>query len=179
MAAWLAASFAFPVASAYAQTAPVAGEEKVKAAFLHRLLYYIEFPPEAFPRQNSPYVVGVMEDDLIAEELNRLTVGKLVHNRPVVVTRVAPGAALNDLHVLFIGRSERLRQPFILKQLRSDPVFRVTETEGSLEQGSMFNFRIIDDKVRFEVSLLAAEQSRLRISSRILPLAVKILKANQ
>jgi hypothetical protein len=165
-----------------ALTAPLhaaaGSEEKVKAAFLHRLLYYIEYPATAFASPTAPYVIGVMEDELVAEELARLTAGKLINNRPAQVVRIPAGGALDGLHLLFIGRSERARQPYLLKQLRNSPVFRVTEIEGSLEQGSMFNFRIVDDKVRFEVSIAAAEQAGLRLSSRLLALAIYVVKAN-
>jgi hypothetical protein len=55
-------------------------------------------------------------------------------------------------------------------------VLTVTETAEALEQGSIMNFRIVDSKVRFEISLPAADQAGIKLSSRLLALAVKVVK---
>jgi hypothetical protein len=164
---------------AHAQPAAAAGsEERVKAAYLFRLLNYVEFPPRSGERAAAPYVVGVLEDEIVADDLAQLVVGKQVNGREVSVRRLAEGSALGGLDVLFISRSERARQPAILKQLRSAPVLTVTETAEALEQGSIMNFRIVDGHVRFEISLPAADQAGIRLSSRLLALATKVVKAD-
>jgi hypothetical protein len=159
-----------------ARAQPVAGtvaaagsEERVKAAYLFRLLNYVEFPTRSGERAAAPYVVGVLEDEIVADDLAQLEVS---------VRRLAEGSALGGVDVLFISRSERARQPAILKQLRSAPVLTVTETAEALEQGSIINFRIVDGHVRFEISLPAADQAGIRLSSRLLALAVKVVKAD-
>jgi hypothetical protein len=35
-------------------------ERGVKAAFLYKFLGFIEWPPEAFPQPDSPFVIGVI-----------------------------------------------------------------------------------------------------------------------
>ena len=168
-----------------ARAQPVAGtvtaagsEERVKAAYLFRVLNYVEFPPHSGERAAAPYVVGVLEDEIVADDLAQQVAGKQVNGREVSVRRLAEGSALGGLDVLFIGRSQRTRLPAILKQLRSAPVLTVTETADALEQGSIMNFRIVDGHVRFEISLPAADKAGIRLSSRLLALAVKVLKAD-
>jgi hypothetical protein len=176
----LAAGGLAPLAPpARAQAVAAAGsEERVKAAYLFRLLNYVDFPPRSGERAAAPYVVGVLEDEIVADDLAQLAAGKQVNGRDVSVRRLAAGAPLGGLDVLFISRSERARQPAILKQLKSSPVLTVTETAEALEQGSIMNFRIVDNHVRFEISLPAAERAGLRLSSRLLALAVKVVKAD-
>lgn len=167
-----------------ARAQPVAGaaaaagsEERVKAAYLFRLLNYVEFPPRSGERAAAPYVVGVLEDEIVADDLAQLAAGKQVNGREVSVRRLAEGSALHGVDVLFISRSQRARQPALLKQLRSAPVLTVTETAEALEQGSIMNFRIVDGHVRFEISLPAADKAGIRLSSRLLALAIKVVKA--
>jgi hypothetical protein len=155
-----------------AQSVMAGSEERVKAAYLYRLLNYVEFPA----RGAAPYVVGVLEDEIVAAELSQLVAGKQVNGRDVAVRKLAAGSPPAVLDVLFISRSERARQPAILKQLKSAPVLTVTESPEGLEQGSIMNFRIVDNRVRFEISLPAADKAGLRLSSRLLALAVKIVK---
>jgi hypothetical protein len=51
----------------------------------------------------------------------------------------------------------------------------VTETEDGLARGSMINFITVEDKVRFDVALPPAERGQLRISSRLLAVARKVI----
>ena len=177
LAVLLAGALAPLAPPARAQPVAAAGsEERVKAAYLFRVLNYVDFPPRSGERAAAPYVVGVLEDEIVADDLAQLVAGKQVNGREVSVRRLAAGSPPGGVDVLFISRSERARQPTLLKQLRAAPVLTVTETAEALEQGSVMNFRIVEGRVRFEISLPAADQAGIRLSSRLLALAVKVVK---
>jgi hypothetical protein len=55
----------------------------------------------------------------------------------------------------------------------------VTAVDGGLEQGSIINFRTVDERVRFEVSADAAEQSGIRLNSRLFSVAMNVVKGNR
>jgi hypothetical protein len=184
---WLAAAGLAPAVPARAAGTPIAAsEERVEAAYLHKFLNYADWPPASFPQADTPYVIGVAGDDAaaatVADELAHIAAGRSVNNRGVIVKRVLPGdspASLNDLHMLYIGRGERARLAQWLRQVKGRPVLTVTAAEGGLEQGSIINFRIVDERVRFEVSLDAAEQSGLRLNSRLFSVATNVVKGNR
>lgn len=176
---WLAASGLLPARPACAAgTTMVATEERVEAAYLHKFLNYADWPPAAFPRADTPYVIGVAGDDAVADELAHIAAGRSVNNRGVIVKRVLPGDSLNDLHMLFIGPAERARQVQWLRQAKGRPILTVTAADGSLEQGAIINFRTVDDRVRFEVSVDAAEQNDIRLSSRLFTVATNVVKGS-
>jgi hypothetical protein len=154
-------------------------EQRVKAASLYKFLGYVEWPPVAFATPAAPYVVGVAGADEIAEELLRISAGRTVSNRPLVVKNLKFGEPLAGMHVLFIGRNERTRQTQWLQLAQKHPTLTVTETEGALAQGSMINFRLVDERVRFEVSLEAVEKSEVRVSARMLSVALSVLKGTR
>ena len=169
------------------QTAPIEGtqtgsvsasEERVKAAFLYKFLNYVDWPAIAFSNPDMPYVIGVFGADDIADELVKISAGRTLNNRKVTVKKIQSTDAADGLHVLFIGRSERRRQIQLLNQSHTQPVLLVTETEGALAHGSMINFRIVDDRVRFEVALAPVEKTGLRLSSRILSVAMSVVKGS-
>jgi hypothetical protein len=172
-----------PVAATYAADAPVtASEEKVQAAYLHKFLNYAEWPPASFPQADTPYVIGIAGDDAVADELARIAAGRSVNNRGVIVKRLLPGDsfnALSNLHLLYIGRGERARQAQWLRMAKGRPVLTVTSAEGGLEQGSIINFRTVDERVRFELSQDAAEQSGLRLNSRLFSVATNVVKGTR
>jgi hypothetical protein len=177
-ALWLAAAGLSCATPAAAGPAIVASEEQVEAAYLHKFLNYAEWPPASFPQANTPFVIGIAGDELVADELARIAAGRSVNNRGVIVKRVFPGDALNDLHMLFIGRNERARLAQWLRQAKGRPLLTVSATEGALEQGSIINFRTVDDRVRFEVSVDAAEQSNIHLSSRLFAVATNVVKGS-
>jgi YfiR/HmsC-like len=54
------------------------------------------------------------------------------------------------------------------------PVLVVTNADGGLDAGSSVNFLLIDQRVRFEISLDAAQGSGLRVASELLAVAIRV-----
>jgi hypothetical protein len=135
----------------------------------------VQWPPAAFARPDAPFAIGVMGADEVAVALEQVVAGRTVQGRPVVVRRVKRGEALAGLHVLFIGQAESARLAETLAAARGQALLMVTETENALASGSMINFVAEDQRVRFDVALPSAERGQLKISSRLLAVARKVL----
>jgi hypothetical protein len=174
-ALWCASALVLAQTSALRQTGP--SEDSVKAAYLLRFLNYVEWPPASFGGADAPYVVGVANDDAMLAELQRQAIGRSVNHRPVRARRVSPGDPVAGLHVLFIGGGvDRGRQAALLHQVHAVPVLAVTEADGALEQGSMINFRLIDERLRFEVALDPVKRCGLELNTRLLSVASAVIK---
>jgi hypothetical protein len=177
-ALWCASALVLAQTSALRQAGP--SEDNVKAAYLLRFLNYVEWPPASFAAADAPYVVGVANDDAMLAELQRQAIGRSVNHRPVRARRVNAGDTMAGLHVLFIGSgNDRARQAALLYQAHAMPVLAVTETDGALEQGSMINFRLIDERLRFEVALDPVKRSGLELNTRLLSVASTVVKGAQ
>ena len=168
-----------PAAPARAQqstgnTAAALLEIQVVAASLFRFLSYVDWPAEALP-PDSPYVIGIVGADAIAGELASVVASRTVSGRAVTVRRLKPGDAFDGIHVLFVGGSAPARQQ-VLQRVRRAPVLTVTQADGALDQGSMINFRLVDGRVRFEVALDAVDDAGLKVSSRMLGVALLVRK---
>jgi YfiR/HmsC-like len=165
---------AFMPLIAFAQPDRQAAEVRIKAAFLYRFTGFVEWPPKSFARPDSPLIVGVLGADALALELEQVVAGRDIHGRAMVVRRLRRGEPLAGLHVLFVGHAESARLPEILGAARGLAVLTVTESEDALAHGSIINF-VVDDKVRFDVALSQAERGNLKISSRLLSVARKVV----
>jgi hypothetical protein len=152
-----------------------ADEYRVKAAFLYKFGSYIEWPSESFARADSPVAIGVMGADTLADELVQIVAGRNVNGRPVRVRKLRPGDPIAGLHVLFIGRTDSGRLAEILAAAKGRALLTVTESEEGLELGSMINFVVVEDKVRFDVAPPPSESGNLRISARLLGVARKVV----
>lgn len=171
LVAALACLVAGALAPAFAQTVAPVSERGVKAAFVFKFLSYVEWPQNAFGPPDAPIVVGVVAADEIAAELADAVHGRSVGTRPVEVRRLRPSDPLAGVHVLFIGAAERARIGALARPALARGILVITESEDALDQGSVINLVVVDGRVRFEVSLEAAERAGLKLSSRLLAVA--------
>ncbi len=153
-------------------------ERRVKAAFLYKFLGYAEFPQGAFADPASPVVIGVLGADELAAELARIVAGRTVNNRPIVVRALRDGEVGAPVHLLFVGGFDSGRVGRMVRAA-GNALLVVTECDGGLQQGSAINFRIVDERVRFDVALDAAERNGIKLSSRLLTVANRVQKGAQ
>jgi ABC-type amino acid transport substrate-binding protein len=178
VAALCAAVGMVPAARAQSAVAGVPLERRVKAAFLYKFLGYTDFPPSAFADATTPLTIGVIGADELAVELARVVAGRTVNNRAVEVRELRESDAAARVHLLFVGGVDTQRVGRVVHQAGA-AMLVVTECENGLQLGSVINFRIIDERVRFDVSLDAAERNGIKLSSRLLTVANRVLKGAQ
>jgi len=162
-----------------AARAQAASETSVKAAYLFKFLNYVDWPPTAFANDSSPYVIGIANADAMADDLSHQIAGRRVHNRAVAVRKIGATDKPTGLQVLFIGNGAGARQLELQKQVQSQPVLVVTESESAPAPGSMINFTLVDDRVRFTVALGPVNKAGLHINSRMLEVALSVTKEGQ
>lgn len=147
-------------------------ERQVKAAMLYKFLGYVEWPAESFATPMSPYVIAVAGAPDVLGELRHITADRTVNQRPIMVQKVTSKSDLTGVHLLFVGQSnsETLHRRLI-RRAREHSVVTVTENERGLRQGSVINFRLIDDRIGFDISLVNAGVHKLKLSARLLSVA--------
>ena len=172
--AWLLAT-AFPAAAQ--SDLERALEHRVKAAFLYRFTEFVSWPDAAYARPDSPFVMVVAAPEALADSLRSITAGRAVAGRPIEVKRIGSGEAVPASQVVFIGGGDIARTR---ETMRGAPrhALVVTEADNALDYGSVINFVIQQDRVRFDISLEAAEKRGIRLSSRLLAVA-RIVRGSQ
>jgi hypothetical protein len=151
------------------ESAPVTASA-VKAAFLYKFAGNVEWP-DAPEKSEAPITIGVAGAEPFAAELMEITRGRTVAGRMISVRKMAAGDSFEGVQILFIGKEARFGERNLLEGARSRPILTVTESTAGLAEGSIINFTQTADRVRFDISLYAAEQSRLRLNSRLLAVA--------
>lgn len=151
-------------------------EEAVKAAYLFRLASYVDWPGGV---EKKDFVIAVLGSPAMARQLGGLAQAHLIKNHPVKVREVSSVRDIAESDILYVGagRADSLRSWKRAAASRSTLI--VTDQEGGLRDGGMLNFLTIDRRVRFEVSLTAASQAHLKISSELLALAVRVFGVPQ
>ena len=150
----------------------------VKAAYLYKLLNYVELPAGALAQPDTPLVIGVAGADDVHAEMVQVLRERSPGGRPVQLRRLGEGDSPAGLHVLFAGTGIDPLRSALVKAARERPLLLVTDAPTGLKAGASINFVIVRSRVRFEVSLDAAERSSIKISSRVLALAERVIGAH-
>jgi YfiR/HmsC-like len=173
--AWSAAALALLLSSALAPRVRAAdeqySEDAVKAAYLYRFAAYVEWPEQS--GAGHPFIIATFGAPEIARQLRRLLPGHPIQGRVAQVREVTRAQELGDAQVLYVGsgHSEFLGA---LAAGANRAVLKVTADERGLDMGSVLNFVTVDKRVRFEISLTAAERAGLKISSELLSVAIRV-----
>lgn len=149
-------------------------ERQVKAAYLYKFASFVEWPEGSFARPDSPLVIGVHGNELLAAQIEQTVAGRAINGHAIVVKRLRRGESPGGVHILFAGGADRSGAADMLAAARGQPCLTVSDAEDGLALGSMINFRIAEDKLRFEVAMRQVNLTQLKISARMLAAAWKV-----
>lgn len=148
-------------------------EIQVKAAFLYRFCGYTVWPAQQFASADAPIVVGVVGQQSVVDEIDRVLAGKSIGGRIFTIHKVDEHSELRNIHMLYFNQSSNLGLESFGAHLRTAPILIVTE-KRSLPALSIINFVMHDSYVRFEISRTRAGEVGLELSSQLLSVAVAV-----
>ena len=147
-------------------------EDTAKAAFLFRFTDYVDWPPRAW--RGEDFTFAVFQDDGVATALESILATHRIKGHPARVKRIHTAAEAAGAQIVFLGAGDPDAQRRFIATLANPPALIVTDSDQGLNEGSTVNFRLIDRHLRFEVSLTAARQCGIQISSDLLSVAMRV-----
>jgi hypothetical protein len=144
---------------------------RAQSMFIYNFSRLIEWPANY---KTGPFIIAVVGNSSIVEELKTYTTGKSVGSQPIIVKVFKNPAEISACHILFIPFSETKQMPTILPQLSTKNTLIITEKNGAIEQGSAINFVVVGDKLKFEISPNNATKYEIKISSKLNEMAYKV-----
>ena len=148
-------------------------EPERKAAFLFNFLAFVDWPVSAYAHGLSPHVVGVLGADAVHAALLKRSAGRRQRGRPVEARRLAPGEALQGVHLLHRGRAAAPGPdpaPVV-----GQPLLLVTDEPRGLPAGSALNFITVRGRLRFDAAPATAARQGLRLSAQLLTVAERVV----
>lgn len=165
-------SFLVSATTARAQSQNL-GEYDVEAAFLSNFGKFVEWPANAFPSPGQPIVIGIYGENPFQGSLTDIVHGRTINGHQIVVQSVSFNSVQN-CQLLYISPTEEKNLVAVVRKLNGVSVLTVTENVDPAQSGAMINFVTRNHQIRFEINDAAARRAGLRISSKLLSLAVKI-----
>jgi YfiR/HmsC-like len=167
----LIAAAALVVTPSVAVPAQEANEQLLKVAFIYNFAKFTTWPDAVFADPKAPItfcVVGKHEFGTAFDSVQ----GKSVGGRKVVVKYLSSYRNKDDCQLVYVAPSEKSRLPKIVSTSKEIHALTVSDIDGFGEScGIIRMVRGSDDRIGFEINVKAAEESGLKLSSKLLNLA--------
>jgi len=96
--------------------------------------------------------------------------GMSIKQRPLVVIRIAQVSDAEACQILFISTSEEERLRAILHYLHEQPILTVADIPNFARVGGIIGLKTVEDRIRFNINVDAANAADLKFSSKLLRL---------
>ncbi len=148
--------------------ASVPGEYQVKAVFLFNFTHFVEWPADAFPDPQAPFVIGVLGQDPFGSALDEAVRGESVNGHALVVQRYSSISDLKPCQILFIDRSIDGEIQKALATLARQRTLTVSDLDSGTPPAVIIRFLNENQKIRLQINVDSARTSGLTISSKLL-----------
>lgn len=142
----------------------------VKAAYIYNFAKLIDWPSS---NKKGNFIIGVYGQTNVYQELIKKYSAKRIGTQNIEIKKLSETPDVGDVHVLFIAKDNTKDLKSILNFIEFEPVLVITEDENTLDKGSVINFLIIDNSLKFGLNISEAQNRQLIIGSRLKDLAYK------
>jgi YfiR/HmsC-like len=153
----------------------VSSQYQLEANFLAMAPNFVEWPGDASTRANTDFRICVFGAYPFGTVLAEQTRAETVHGKRVVVKWVHQLEILKGCQIVFVSRSQQKRYGKALEALQGESALTVGETQSFVEAGGMVSLDSSAAGLQIDVNLAAAERAHLKISSRLLVLAHRVI----
>ena len=151
-------------------------EKKVKSAYIFKFGNYVTWPEKTFADSLSPIIIGVLGDEPIAKELEKIAASHKTANRPVIVKRLKANDNFSVVHILYVSNPLMKQLATYQQTLQSPPTLYITDSLEGIKEGGVINFVKDDNRIRFDISIPAAELNKIHLDASLFTVAKNVLK---
>ena len=145
---------------------------KFKSLFIYQFTKYTEWPEDY---KQGDFVIGVVNDNDLAEILSSASKAKKINSQNVIVKRISSTAEISKCHVLYVGGTSPSEvEPFINRAKQYNCLV-ITEGNGMVDRLSAINFVVVGNALKFEMNKQLFRDRGLTVSNSLENLATKVI----
>lgn len=150
-------------------------EDQIKSAMVINFIRFVKWPSEINDPGEGSIIIGIIGADSIMDVL-KTQEGKIIDGKTLTVRRIDALKDIPQCHVLFVGPSRPWPNAEILNAAQASSVLTVGDTEEFCRDGGMIRLFREKNKIRFEINNIAANQSNLQLSAKLLEIATVVTR---
>lgn len=147
--------------------------DSLKVAYLYNIAKFTHWPEGTWSMEQDPFQLCFYGDNIVSNQLILLQ-GKTVNGHPINVLKPTEEDEFLQCNAFYIDVDTRHRYRFLLSLIDQQRVLVVTDESVFLNSGGLINLVEIEQRLRFEVSVQQLNASQLKLSSKILKLAILV-----
>jgi hypothetical protein len=162
----------FMISASYQQREDAAaGNAKLKVMFMYNFTKMVKWPDEY---NDGNFIIGVYGTYApLLVELNKMANVKTVGSQKFEIKPLSSIEPTGKYHILFVSNDKLSQFSEITAKLKGKGTLLITENAGMMKRGSIINFVVVDNKIKFELSKANAEKQKLKIGHELEALAIK------
>ena len=144
-------------------------QHEVEAAFIYNFIKFVEWPQDSH-LSNDGITICVFGEGKTGKAINVLQSSDY-ETKGVLLRKVNSVENIDNCHILYINPSKKQSFNEIINNLEGKHILTISHEDGFAKKGGIINFFIENERINFEINLKAANEAKLKISSRLLNLA--------
>ncbi len=149
------------------QTKNIDEEYSLKAVFTLNFARLTQWPYS----DNSSITFCIMGNNSMLDAF-KLIEHKRINSKNVTLKIISHDKDIINCQVLFLSGISHSRIRKLYSYARNHPILTISEAEDISRSGAIINFIQNGDKIRFQINLNYSHQAGLKLSSRLLKLAI-------
>ena len=150
---------------------PIKKENKLKVAFVMNFIRYTEWPDSSFPNKSDKINVCIFTGTTMENAFFAVK-DKIINSRELNIRPLHRLYGLTECHVLYV---DNINWPSLSKAfsvVKNKPVLTITDEESRPNVSGIINLVRTEGKLRFQIFKRKIESTKLKLSSRLIKLAV-------
>lgn len=149
-----------------------AKEQQLKVSYIYNFAKFVKWPAPVGPGQ--PFIICVIGREPLSGYLDLLA-GKPIYERTIEVKLISAKPTPGTCHILFIS-ADYGQAAHILDDIATLPILSISDLPEFIREGGIIGMKTVDDRVRFDINLAAAQKAGLAVDSQLLKLAAEVMQ---
>lgn len=142
---------------------------EIHSMMLYNFTKYIQWPDAS-----GEFVIGVIGDNDVYKTLNTWYNGKLKGNRKFKIVQFNSVADVYSTDILYVAKTSSKDFDAIKEKSDSQKTLLITDKMGLGKKGSNINFKMVNNRLAFELNKASIDASSLKVSSQLMSMAILI-----
>ena len=145
--------------------------EKMEAAFIYNFASLVNWPASY---QSGDFVIAVLGNSPIIKDLEDIAKAKKAGAQTIVVKKIGSASEIGNAQIVFIPDGQKGKLGDVVTQTASTSALIISESSGLAAKGSVINFILVDEKLRFELNESKATAKSLKLAPNLVKLGIPV-----
>lgn len=149
-------------------------EQQIKVSFVYNFAKFVTWP-NVTNNPNTPLIIcASAPPSFLAKML--LLKNRKINIRPLEVIALSDAQAQNCNLIFFSESVNNLNKKSVLEAIATLPILTISDKPDFAQEGGMIGMKELNNRLRFDINLIAAKKAGLTISSQLAELADEVIK---